>query len=178
MSWFDRGRRRACVLAAVALAATALSGCIEPMYGPLSSNAGLADDMQAIDIAPIPDRLGHFVHNELIFALNGTGSHVTPRYRLTVTLRESARTPIIDTVTSRATSATVIVDAQYSLVTLPDEKEITKGVALNIASYDRFSNRLANIRAARDAEDRNARVIADEIRTRVATALASRPPTP
>jgi LPS-assembly lipoprotein len=176
MSLFDRGLRRICVLAAVALAAAALSGCIEPMYGPMSANAGLADELQAIEVAPMPDRLGHFVRNELIYALNGTGSQVSPRYRLTVTLRESARTPIIDTVTSRATEATVIVDAQYMLVTLPGEKEVTKGVALNVASYDRFSNRLTNIRAARDAENRDARGIAEEIKTRVATVLASRAP--
>jgi LPS-assembly lipoprotein len=177
MSWFDRGLRRGEGVVALALAAAALSGCIEPMYGPLSANAGLSDELQAIEVAPMPDRLGHFVRNELIYDLNGTGSHVPPRYRLTVLLRENARTPIIDTVTTRATSASVIVDAQYTLVTLPDEKEIAKGVAMNITSYDRFSNRLTNIRAARDAENRDARTIAEEIKTRVATALASRAPT-
>ncbi len=178
MWWFDRGLRRAVVFAALAGAAAALSGCIEPMYGPLSANAGLAEELQAIEVAPMPDRLGHFVRNELVYSLNGTGSQVSPRYRLTVTLLESARTPIIDTVTSRATSATVIVDAHYRLVTLPDEHEVTKGVASNIASYDRFSSRLTNIRAARDAENRDARTIAEEIRTRIATALSSRAPTP
>ena len=43
--------------------------------------------------------------------------------------------------------------------------------ARTLASYDRFSNRLANVRAARDGEIRDARVIADSIRTRLAVAL-------
>ena len=171
MSWFDRPFR----LPPLALGVALLSGCnVGPMYGPLALNPALVGDLQAIDVAPIPDRLGHYVRNELIFDFNGTGATVAPRYRLFVTLKEQVRTPIIDTVTSRATSATVVVDAQYKLVTIPDETTVTEGVAFNIASYDRFSNRLANVRAARDAEARDARTIADAIRTRIAAALTDR----
>jgi len=160
--------------AALALAAAMLSSCIEPLYGPLSSNASLAEELQAIEVAPIAERAGHYVRNELIFGLNGTGSQVAPRYLLTVTLKEQARSPIIDTVTYRATEATVILDADYKLVTIPDGKEVTKGVQTSIASYDRFSSRITNVRAARDAEQRDARTIAEAIRTRIATALAER----
>lgn len=157
----------------VALACLPLAGCIEPLYGPIGAGAPLATEMQAIAVDEIPQRLGHYVRNELIFGLNGTGSEVQPRYRLSVSLRERVQTPILDTVTSRATSATVIVDADYRLVTVPGNVEVTKGVAFGVASYDRFSNRFANVRAARDAEIRDAKVIADSIRTRVATALAT-----
>jgi len=178
MSSSERGSLRLVVARLAALAALAgglaLSGCVEPLYGPLSSGGMMADELQAIAVDPIPERLGHYVRNELIFAFNGTGSEVRPRYRLTVGLRERVQTPILDTVTTRATSATVIVDAEYRLITVPDGKEVTKGVAFGVASYDRFSNRLANVRAARDSETRDARVIADEIRTRVAVALADR----
>lgn len=154
------------------LSSIALSACVQPLYGPIGGGAPLASELQAIAVDPIPDRLGHYVRNELIFALNGTGADVPPRYRLNVALRERVQTPIIDTVTGRATSASVIVDADYRLVSLADGAEVTSGVAFGVASYDRFSNRLANLRAARDAEIRNARVIADQIRTRVATILA------
>jgi LPS-assembly lipoprotein len=171
MSWFDRSLR----LVALALGAALLAGCnVAPLYGPLSVNPSLAAELQAIEVAPIPERLGHYVRNELIYGLNGTGAEVAPRYRLFVTLKEQVRTPIIDTVTGRATSATVVVDAVYRLVSVPDEREVTAGTAFNIASYDRFSNRLANVRAARDAETRDAKTIADEIRTRISTALAVR----
>lgn len=160
-------------LLCAALASFAISACIEPLYGPIGSGAPLVDELQAIAIDPIPDRLGHYVTNELIFAFNGTGSEVSPKYRLSVTLKERVQTPILDTVTLRATSATVIVDANYKLVTISDGKEVTRGVALGIASYDRFSNRLSNVRAARDSEIRDAKAIADQIRTRVSMALAA-----
>jgi len=157
-------------------AALPLAGCIEPLYGVNGGldSSPLASELQSIEVDEIPGRVGHYVRNELIFGFNGTGSTVQPRYRLSVTLRERVQTPILDTVTGRATSATVIVDADYRLVTWPQKVEVTKGSAFNIASYDRFSNRFANVRAARDAEIRDAKVIADSIRTRVSTELAAR----
>jgi LPS-assembly lipoprotein len=167
---FEPRRVRTALAAALAIL---LSACtVRPLYGPLGTDAPLAAELQAVAVDPIPDRLGHYVRNELIFALNGTGSQVPPRYRLAVALKERVQTPILDTVTGRATSATVIVDAEYRLVSLADEQVLTSGVATGVASYDRFSNRLANVRAARDGEIRDAKVIADQIRTRVATVLA------
>jgi LPS-assembly lipoprotein len=159
-------------------AAIPLAGCIQPLYGASGAfdSSALASELQAIQVDEIPGQMGHFVRNDLIYAFNGTGSTVAPRYRLTVTLRERVQTPILDTVTGRATSATVIADADYRLVSLPQNVEVTKGTAFNIASYDRFSNRFANVRAARDAEIRDARVIADSIRTRVSTDMAMRLP--
>jgi LPS-assembly lipoprotein len=160
-------------------AALPLAGCIEPLYGASGGfdTSPLAAELQAIEVDEIPGRMGHYVRNELIFGFNGTGSTVQPRYRLAVTLRERVQTPILDTVTGRATSATVVVDADYTLVTVPKNVEVTRGTAASIASYDRFSNRFSNVRAARDAEIRNAKVIADSIRTQVSTDLATRAPT-
>jgi LPS-assembly lipoprotein len=156
---------------AAGLAALGLSGCIEPMYGPLSSNPGLATELASIEVAPIPERMGHYVRNELIFDLNGTGAAFSPRYRLDVNLGEQVRTPVVDTVTGRATSASVVIKADYKLVTIPDGVVVTEGSAMAVASYDRFSNRITNVRAARDGEIRDAKVIADSIRTRLAVAL-------
>lgn len=174
-----RGTRA--LLGFLALAgAVPLAGCIQPLYGANGAldASPLAAELQAIQVDEVPGRIGHYLRNELIYGFNGTGSTVQPRYRLSVNLRERVQTPILDTVTGRATSATVIVDAEYRLVTLPQNVEVTHGTAFNIASYDRFSNRFSNVRAARDAEIRDARVIADSIRTRIATEMAMRAPAP
>lgn len=177
-----RGLIRIRLLFAALAFATAipLAGCIEPLYGANNAfdSSPLASELQAIEVDEIPGRIGHYLRNELIYGFNGTGSTVDPRYRLSITLRERVQTPILDTVTGRATSATVVVDADYKLVTLPKNVEVTKGTAFNIASYDRFSNRFSNVRAARDAEIRDAKMIAESIRTRVATELATRAPGP
>ncbi len=161
-------------------AAVPLAGCIQPLYGANGAfdASPLASELQAIEVDEIPGRIGHYLRNDLIYGFNGTGSAVAPRYRLSVVLRERVQTPILDTVTGRATSATVIVDADYKLVTWPQNVLVTQGTAFNIASYDRFSNRFSNVRAARDAEIRDARVIADSIRTRISTEMAIREPAP
>jgi LPS-assembly lipoprotein len=173
MSW--RERRRTQLFKGVALTLPlALGGCFQPLYGPLANGGSLESELQGIAVTPMPERLGHYVENELAFAFNGTGSTVIPKYRLTVTLRERLQTPIIDTVSARATAATVVVDADYVLTPAAGGEAITKGTAFSAASYDRTSQRISNVQAARDAETRNAKVIADQIRTRVAAALASR----
>jgi LPS-assembly lipoprotein len=64
------------------------------------------------------------------------------------------------------------MDADYKLMPIGGGAPITSGVAFTFASYDRTSQRFANIRAARDAEIRDAKVLAEQIKTRLAIALA------
>jgi LPS-assembly lipoprotein len=155
--------------------AFALSGCIQPLYGPGVGGVSVAAEMQAIKIEPIPDRLGHYVENELIFGLNGTGSSPTPKYRLIVTLHERLATPVINTVTGQAEAGDVNVDADYKLLPIAGGGEpIAAGNVTQFVAYDRTSQRLSNVRAARDAEIRNAKTLADQIRTRIAAVLATR----
>jgi LPS-assembly lipoprotein len=68
------------------------------------------------------------------------------------------------------------MDAEYKLTALATRKEVTSGTLMQIASYDRFSNRLSNVRAARDSEIRDAKTIADEIRNKISMELAFRDP--
>ena len=167
--------RRVWPLAGLLAATLGLSGCFQPVYGPLSAGGGdVAAALQAIAIEPIPERIGHYLGDDLIFDLNGTGSHVPAKYRLFVTLRETAETPIIDTVSGRPSAGTVVLNADYRLVPIGGGEPITKGTAMVIASYDRTSQRFANIRAARDAEIRDAKQLSDQLRIRLAAALSDR----
>jgi LPS-assembly lipoprotein len=176
MSSPEQKPRRKKVARAAALLAMGLplSGCFQPLYGTFSADGNVAAELQAIAIDPIPARLGHYLGNDLIFAFNGTGSHVTPKYRLIVIVRENVQTPLVDTVTGLASAATVVVNAEYRLIPVQGGEPITKGVATVAASYDRTSQRFANIRAARDAEIRDAQTLSDQIHTAVAAALATR----
>lgn len=176
MSSSDRIARRysmACRLAAL-LAGLILSGCFQPLYGPLSADGDVAGELQAIKIDPMSERLGHYLGNELVFAFNGTGSQVPPKYRLSITLRENAQTPLLDTVTGYPSAATVIVTAEYKLIPVQGGEPIAKGTATTFATYDRTSQRFANLRASRDAEIRDAKTLADQIRNQIAAALSTR----
>ena len=160
-------------LALPLVGALALGGCLQPMYGQFAEGGpGMQSELQAIAIEPITDRIGHYLGDDLIFDLNGTGSTVTPKYRLYVTVSESVQTPLIDTVTGIASAADLVVNADYRLVRVGTGLPVTSGKAFVFKSYDRTSERFSNIRAARDAEIRTAKSLSDQIRTRLAVALA------
>lgn len=173
VNWRPHGRALSRILAALPIS-FALSGCIQPLYGPLSADGDVASELQAIAVEPIPNRLGHYLGNELIFGLNGTGSQVPPKYRLFVTVAENVQSPLIDTVSGYPSAANVVVNADYRLMPAGGGEPIAKGQATVVASYDRTNQRFANLRAARDAEIRDAKRLADEIRIRLAAAIAAR----
>jgi len=64
---------------------------------------------------------------------------------------------------------------KYSLENLDGTKIVTEGVATSTATYDRSVQRFASLRAARDAEIRLASVLADQIKTRLASVLSAKP---
>src|SRR5580765_640075 len=100
MSWSDRPLRLLVLLSPLTLA-----GCFQPLSGTLGPG-GLESELQAIKVDPIvPDRLGHYVEDELVFGFNGSRAQVPPKYRLIVKLKERTQTPVVDTVSYRTTSA-------------------------------------------------------------------------
>ena len=153
--------------------AISLGGCLQPMYGGIGGDS-LRSELAAIKVEPIPDRVGHYLANELVFALNGTGSTVTPKYRLTISVTEKVQTPLVDTVSGRATAGTLVVDANYKLIPVAGTEPLIQGTAFVSASYDRSSQRFANLRAARDAEIRTAKALSEQIHTRIASAMSGR----
>lgn len=158
-------------LAVAVLLCAPLAGCFQPMYGGQAGQA-LVQDLRSIKVEPIPERIGHYLANELTFALNGTGATIQPRYRLVINVRQRVQAPLVDTVSGRATSGMLIVDAEYRLIPVDGGPTVASGVAFVTASYDRTSQRFANLRAARDAEIRSARSLADQIRTRLSIDLS------
>ena len=161
------------ILTSIVLSAP-LIGCFQPMYGGPSGQA-LVEDFRAIKVEPIGERIGHYLGNELIFLLNGTGAVTQARYRHVDSVKHRVQAPRVDTVSGRATTGMLIVDADYRLLPVAGGAPVASGVAFVTSSYDRTSQRFANLRAARDAEIRSARGLADQIRTRLAADLSRRP---
>jgi LPS-assembly lipoprotein len=194
MSSSDALRR----VGALALALSA-GGCLQPLYGDLS-HPGLVEDMRAIQIGEInpaaakagttdktnassnalglnpdldrQDRIGHYLRNDLIFNFNGTGSSPPPKYRLTITTKENTTTPTVQSQLGMADSATLTVSAKYILTPYGGGEPIISNEAISSAAYDLSINRFSNLRAARDAEIRLAKSLADEMELRIAASLA------
>lgn len=169
MSW-SRGLRS---VAALALAG-GLAGCFQPLYGE-ASHPGLVEDLRAIEVAPIKERIGHYLADNLITDLNGTGQTPPPKYRLTVTVSLVTTTPTVSSLVNIATSATVQGEAKYTLNKVDGGAQVLTGVANAAAAYDRSPQRYNDLRAARDAEIRLARALSSEISQRLAAELAAKP---
>ncbi len=176
MSWHEQnGRsvwRRLRLLIAVA-PGLLLAGCLHPLYGTALDGGAVAEELKAIEVEPIGTRFGHYLNDELIFGFNGTGSQVPPRYKLVVLPTEGVSTPLVDTVTGLVTSATVTISAAYVLTEMGTGREIAHGTVFTAASYDRTSQRFSDMQASHDAEQRDARTLADQIRTQIAAALST-----
>jgi LPS-assembly lipoprotein len=173
-----RAARGIARIVAVAFMTLGLAGCFQPLYGPTASGASMGDVLAAIDVQPVvaasgQQRLTHYLRSELVFDLDGSGQPRPKRYKLAVGATERLSTPIVDTVTGRAAAATLVADATYTLTSLDGTRVITTGRATASASYDRTIQRFANVRAARDAEIRVAKLLSEQIKTRLAAALAS-----
>jgi LPS-assembly lipoprotein len=168
MSW-SRGLG---AVAALGLA-SGLAGCFQPLYSE-AAHPGLVEDLRAIEVAPIKDRIGHYLADNLTTELNGTGQTPTPKYRLTVTVSVAGTTPTVSALTNVATSATVTGDARFTLNKIDGGAEVLAGSATAAAAYDRSQQRYNDLRAARDAEIRLARSLSQEISLRLAAQLAGK----
>jgi LPS-assembly lipoprotein len=171
---------RALRVVAVAALALNLSACFRPLYGPTASGepmAALLASVQVDDVAMAQgqERLGHYLRSELIFDLDGSGQPSTKRYRLKMQGSESVQTPIVSSQTGRAEAGTIVGTVKYALEDLSGTKIISEGVATSTATYDRSIQRFASLRAARDAEIRLAKVLAEQIKTRIASVLVTKP---
>lgn len=170
MSW----SRNSAVAAAFCLAA-GLSGCFQPLYSELA-HPGLVEDLRAIEVTPVPNRIGHYLVEDLIADLNGTGQVApAPKYRLALKISTGTQTPTVNSEINVASSATMTGDADYTLTKVDGGAEVVKGTASAAAAYDRTTQRFADLRAARDAEIRLARALSQEISLRLASAFAAKP---
>ena len=150
-----------------------MAGCFQPLYSE-AAHPGLVEDVRAIDVAPIKDRIGHYLADDLTSDLNGTGQTPPPKYRLTVTVSTGTQTPTVNSLINVATSATVTGEANYTLNKVDGGAEVLKGNASAAAAYDRTQQRYNDLRAERDAEIRLARALSSEISLRLASALAGK----
>lgn len=169
--WF----RRATILGGIALATSlALGGCqVRPLYGTTVGNQAAHEALAAIDIDPAKTRIEQVMRNELIFLFQRGGEAAPTRYRLRTILNQSKSAVAVEELADVPAAYLVSMTASFLLIDAETEKTLLTGTSFANASYDFSNQRFANLRAARDAEDRAAKVIADDIRTRVASYFAT-----
>ena len=161
------------------MAAGLVAGCFQPLYGEksLTGGPGLGDKLGLVDVMPIdapngrPEaRLGVEIRNALLFDMNG-GPASNPAYRLKINLATTRQQVIVDIYTTRPDVENYGIDATYNLTEIATGKVVLTGQTFARVSYDipGQQQRFARARGLRDAETRAAKVIADQIRSRLAS---------
>jgi LPS-assembly lipoprotein len=168
--------RSLALLAAVLIGvlSVGLSACgFRPMYGGSTvGGANVAESMKAVDVTPIPGRVGQKVRNELIFTNTGGGYAPEPKYRLDIAVKESVVDQLVR-ITGDATGQVYQLDATFKLVDLRNRQIVYQGTAISRAPYNRFQEIFANVRARYDAENRAARTVSESIKTQIAAHVAN-----
>jgi LPS-assembly lipoprotein len=186
MWWRDQDagtRRRAGAIAraAAALGIAALTaGCFQPLYGERSPTGGpiLRDQLSAVDILQIDApkgsdeaRLAVDIRNALIFDFTGGGYAASPTHRLKIAMASTRSAVIVDINTSRPDIENYGINASYTLIEIATNKVVVTGQTFARVSYDipGQQQRFARLRGLRDAENRAAKVIAENITSRLAS---------
>lgn len=171
--WSSDFTRRGLLLAAAGL----LAACqIQPVYAPIGSAAvgtgsPMISELASIAIEAQTERVSQALVNELIFQLRGGGALVAPKYKLHLILTERISDLAIrareDVPVARLVSLTVT----YTLTEVATGRVMTSDNVYTTNTFDTGSQRYANLRAQRDAEDRAAKAAAADIRLRLSSAL-------
>jgi len=169
---WHRGTARRALISALAAAVT-LSACtIQPLYGPSLSGGSVGASLAKVSVDPVNDRVGQQVRNRLVFDLTGGSGTTEPIYQMHLSV-SSSELPLGITQVGIAPTVQVTVAVTYELKKIGSPDIIVRNTSRATATYDRVTQGFANVRAKLDAEDRAAAVVADQIRTRVAIALAT-----
>lgn len=160
---------------AIAAAVLLLAGCgFRPLYQeaePTAGSASVGSELAAVEIAPIPDRAGQLVRNDLLYHMNAIEGGGAAAYRLDVRLAESISELAVES-TGFATRSNLRLAASYSLVDLSTGRQLVLGRSRAISSYNIVDASFSTLTAQNAARERAAARIAEDIRARLAAYFA------
>ncbi|RAI03373.1 hypothetical protein DLJ53_02315 [Acuticoccus sediminis] len=170
MSW-----RSAIIALAAALA---VAGCqVRPLYLDAASGGVRSPqpDLMAIAVDPPRDRTEQVLTNELKFLFRGDGSSPdAPLYRLRFVVDVSDDRLAVELEQDLPAAILVTLNATFILSEIATQRTLLTGASTATSSYDFSSQRFANERAEKDARERAARSMAENISGRIAAYFAAK----
>jgi LPS-assembly lipoprotein len=150
--------------AAIAVLLLTLAGCgFQPMYGG-SDGSALQADLSGIDIAPIADRTGQILQQNLSDQLGGGNG---TDYRLEVAL-EQTDTGSCFRADEDTTRIIIMLTAKYTLRRLSDDTVLLDERARAFSAYDVVESEFATLTTRQDT----LRGLAEELSRRISARLA------
>jgi len=146
----------------------------QPLYAPgVTGGASASTALNSIDIPEANNRLGQLIRNNLLSNFKSAGDGGTPLYTL----------ELVPTVTKNDVLVQIDTDVRrvqyqlgvtYKLIDLATRQPVNEGHSFSIVSYTRVASEYANIRAEKNASEKTARAVAEDIRTRLAAFFSAR----
>jgi LPS-assembly lipoprotein len=165
-------------LLVVAALGALTAGCFQPMYAAHTDGTpALREKLMGVDLPPVDKpngsrdaRLGVEIRNALAFKLYGGATGMPPTHKLVIRFTTTRSSLMLNPLTALPASENYGIDAQYNLIEIVSNKSVMTGSTFSRVSYDIPGQlqRFARARAFRDAEDRAAHEIAENIQTRLA----------
>ncbi|MBN9673176.1 hypothetical protein JF539_22655 [Labrenzia aggregata] len=162
-----------------------LGGCqVRPLYGTSTGEFGsvpspVAAELAAIDLDSISSRYANddaarVLFNELTFKFERGAATPPKKYRLQVLMDVSSAEVGVEEFADVPSAYTMTMNSTFVLSDLTTNETLLTGKTFKSASYDFSSQRFANRRALRDANERVAKAVADDIALRIAGYFSSK----
>jgi LPS-assembly lipoprotein len=181
MWWLERKPMRFISrLVGVACLGGLAAGCFQPLYGEhsLTNAAPIGPALAGVDVSQIaaPNgsseaRVAVEVRNQLLFNLTGGAAPPPPTHRLAIRMSSTRLSVIVDINSGRPDVEDYGLNVNYTLTEIKSGKPTITGTTFARVSSDipGQAQRFARARGLRDAENRAAKLIADNIKARLAS---------
>jgi LPS-assembly lipoprotein len=167
----------------VLLLAAPLGGCFQPLYGTSTETGrpAVRDALSSIEVQQIEAAantseapLAVQIRNDLLFNFTGGGYSAPPTHKLKVQIYGNRAVVVIDRATALPNVETYTLRTTYSLTEIATGKVVVTGQASTPVSYDTLGQqRFARLSGMHDAERKAAKVVSDNITTRLASYFIS-----
>ncbi len=144
-----------------------LGGCgFRPMKAARSGDSPVVDDLAAVKIELINERIGQELRNDLLDRLNPDGQPTRPGYSLAIKLHENL-VEVGISAQNTASRADLTMTAEFTLTALPSGDTLLHESVDGLNSYGLDPNSYATVVSRQNAEQRLLRELADDIALRL-----------
>ena len=158
-----------------AVAAVVLQGCADfrPLYGTNGAEEStVVSELSNIQIPPPRDRLHQVIRNNLISTMSPPGQEGNGRYTLVI----DAAPGSFDVTIARNTDITrrsFRLRVNFILNDSTTGRRIYSGSTFSEVAYDKVTSEFTNLQAEKNAQERAALEVSQDIRTRLAAFFAT-----
>ena len=151
----------------VILACWITAGCgFQPLFEARKHNP-VVNEFAYVHVAPIKDRIGQQLRNELLHRLPASAKQNRAKYKLVTTLRESMQTLAVRK-SAFATRANLTVTATFHLIAENNNAPVLSATEKTTVSYNILDSEFATLVAQRDAQNRAIKSLGKDIIVRLA----------